>query len=229
VIADVRVVAGDALLVAGKDLRLEARSRVALNHVLPFVLSVVLIFAFALDPDSGVLRRATGGLFWVTVLFASVLLVQRSFGLERHDGIPDALRLSGLRPAGIFLGKVLALAVQLVVVELLLGLSVVVFYDVHLRGYLVLVTSALAATLAIAAAGSVYGPLASGLRVRDTALPLLLVPVLAPVLLSATNAFGVALRTSAGGGWPWAGMLGIVAVLYLTLGTAVWGPLLEET
>ena len=66
-------------------------------------------------------------------------------------------------------------------------------------------------------------------RVRDTALPLLLLPVLAPVLLAATSAFNVALGYSAGGGWPWAGMLGIVGALYLALGTAVWGPLLEET
>ena len=86
-----------------------------------------------------------------------------------------------------------------------------------------------AATVAIGAAGAVYGPLAAGLRVRDTALPLLLLPVLAPVLLAATNSFSVALGQSVGGGWPWAGMLGIVAALYLTLGTAVWGPLLEET
>ena len=225
----VRFVAGDAWLVAGKDLRLEARSRVAANHVLPFVFAVVMLFAFALDPDTGVLRTATGGLFWVTVVFASIILIQRSFGLERQDGIPDALRLSGLRPAGIFLGKVLSLVVQLLVVEAVLGVCVVVFYDVRFKGYGLLVVTAVAATIAIAAAGSVYGPLASGLRVRDTALPLLLLPVLAPVLLAATNAFNVALGVSAGGGWPWAGMLGIVGTLYLALGTAVWGPLLEET
>ena len=175
------------------------------------------------------LRKATGGLCWVTVVFAAIILIQRSFGLERQDGIPDALRLSGLRPAGIFLGKVVSLAVQLAVVELVLALCVVVFYDVHFRGYGLLIVTAVAATIAIAAAGSVYGPLASGLRVRDTALPLLLLPVLAPVLLAATSAFNVALGYSAGGGWPWAGMLGIVGALYLALGTAVWGPLLEET
>jgi len=224
-----RTLAGDAWLVAVKDLRLEARSRVATNHVLPFVLAVVMLFAFALDPDSGVLRRATGGLFWVTVLFAAVILVQRAFGIERQDGVADALRLSGLRPAGIFLGKVAGLVVQLAVVEVVLVLCVVVFYDVRLAGAPLLLTSAAGATIAIAAAGSVYGPLAAGLRVRDTALPLLLLPVLAPVLLSATRAFDIALGDSAGGGWPWAGLLGIVAVLYLTLGIAVWGPLMEET
>jgi hypothetical protein len=49
------------------------------------------------------------------------------------------------------------------------------------------------------------------------------------VLLAATRAFEIALGDTAGGGWPWAGMLGIVAAVYLILGLAVWGPLLEET
>ncbi len=200
-----------------------------MNQVLPFVLAVVLLFGFALDPDSGVLRRATPGLFWVTVLFAAILLIQRSFAVEQHNGVADALRLSGMHPAGIFLGKAGSLAVQLVAVELLMAGCAVVFYDVRLRGPLLLMVSAAAATIAIAAAGAVYGPLAAGLAVRETALPLLLVPVLAPVLLSSTRAFQIALGDAVGGGWPWAGMLGIVAALYVTLGVAVWGPLMEET
>src|SRR5215510_14108008 len=95
----------DAALVAGKDLRIEARSRVATNQVAPFALVVLLLFGFALDPDRGVLGRASAGLFWVAVLLAVLLAVQRSFSLEAGDGAGDGLRLSGLDPAGIFLGK----------------------------------------------------------------------------------------------------------------------------
>jgi heme exporter protein B len=229
VIDDVRAVATDALLIAGKDLRLEVRTRVGVNHVLPFVLAVVLLFGFALDPDSGLLRRASSGLFWVTVLFAAVLLVQRTFAIERQDGVDDSLRLAGLRPAGVFLGKVMSLVVQLAVVEVTMAVCMVLFFDAQLKGPGLLIVSAGAATVAIGAAGSVYGPLVAGLRVRESVLPLLLLPALAPVLLAATRAFEIALGTSTGGGWPWAGMLGIVAALYLTLGIALWGPLMEET
>src|SRR4029077_1516555 len=93
----------DAVLVAGKDLRIEARSRVATNQVAPFAVLVLMLFAFALDPDRGVLRRVSAGLFWVAVLFSGVLAIQRSFAVETDDGGNDALRLSGLDPAGIFL------------------------------------------------------------------------------------------------------------------------------
>ena len=98
----------DAALIAAKDLRLEWRSRVATNQVAPFALLVLVIFAFALDADRPTLARVTPGLFWVAVLFSGLLAIQRSFAVENADGVRDALRLSGLEPASIFLGKALA-------------------------------------------------------------------------------------------------------------------------
>ncbi|HEX9992942.1 MAG TPA: heme exporter protein CcmB, partial [Acidimicrobiales bacterium] len=118
----------DAALVAGKDLRLEARSRVATNQVAPFALLVLVLFAFALDPDRGILTRATAGLYWVAVLLATLLAVHRAFAVESADGVPDALRLSGLDPAGVFLGKAAALAVELLALQVVLGVGVVVLY-----------------------------------------------------------------------------------------------------
>jgi heme exporter protein B len=225
----------DAVLVAGKDLRIEARSRVALNQVLPFALLVLILFAFALDPDRGVLERATSGLFWVAVLFCSVLAVSRSFAIEAADGNRDALRLSGLDPAGIFLGKSAAIAVQLLVLEVLLGAGVAVLYStklaegVGLGGLALLVAASVAATAGIATAGSLYGVLAAGLRVRETLLPLLLLPVLAPVLIASTRAFEGALVGGVADAWPWVGLLAFFAVIYLVAGTFGFGPLLEDS
>src|SRR5436305_7360763 len=105
-----RPVFRDAALVAGKDLRIEARSRVATNQVAPFAVLVLMLFAFALDPDRGVLTQATAGLFWVAVLFCALLAVQRSAAIESGEGTRDQLRLSGLDPAGVFLGKVVAVS-----------------------------------------------------------------------------------------------------------------------
>lgn len=219
----------DALLVAGKDLRLERRAKVGLGQVLPFAVLVLLLFAFALDVERGTLERVTSGLFWVVVLFSSVLTVQRSFGVEADDGIIDALRLSGLSPAAIFTGKVVALVTQLLVLEAVLAVGVAVFYDTTFEGIPVLVGVALTATLGIAGAGAAYGALSARLRSRDTLLPLLLLPLLAPVLISATRGFEVAMGREAGPGWPWAALLGIFAAVYLTLGAVLFRPLLEDT
>lgn len=218
----------DALLVAGKDLRLEVRSRVALNQVVPFALLVLVLFAFALDPDRGLLEKATPGLYWVAVLFSGMLALQRSFAVEAADGNRDALRLSGLDPAGIFLGKFLAVAVQLLVLEVLLLVGVAVLYTTHLSGWSLLVTTVLVATAGIAATGTLYGVVAAGLRVRETLLPLLLLPVLAPVLIGSTRAFEAALAGTPSEGWPWVGLMGVFAVLYVVAGVLGFGPLMEE-
>ena len=219
----------DAWLVAGKDLRVEARSRVGLNQVAPFAVLVLILFAFALDPDSGVLDKATPGLFWVAVLLCGLLAIQRAFAIEAVDGNRDALLLSGLDPAGIFLGKALAVAAQLAAIEVVLGVGVLVLYGGHATGWLLLVTTCVAATAGIAAAGTLYGVLAAGLRVRETLLPLLLLPVLAPVLIASTRAFQYAREGASHAGWPWVGLLAVFAAVYTVFGAFGFGSLLEES
>lgn len=219
----------DAWLVAGKDLRIEARARVVLHQVVPFALVVVVLFAFALDPDSGVLERATAGLFWVAVLFASLLAVQRAFALEAADGNRDGLRLSGLDPAGVFFGKAGAIAAQLLVLEALLLAAVTVLYGTPVASAALLAVSAVAATAGLAATGSLFGVLALGLRVRETLLPLLLLPVVAPILIASTRAWEEALAGTSADGWPWVAVLGAFAAAYLTFGALTFGALLEDS
>ena len=219
----------DAALVAGKDLRIEVRSRVALNQVVPFALLVLVLFAFALDPDRGVLQRASGGLFWLAVAFSALLAVQRSFAVETADQARDGLRLWGLDPAGVFLGKAAAVAVQLLALEAALAAGVVVLYNTDLRGAGLLVLTCLAASVGLAAAGTVYGVLAANLGTRDTLLPLLVVPVVAPVVLGATRAWEAGLAGSSGEGWPWLRLLAVFAVLYTAFGVVAFGSLLEDS
>jgi len=218
----------DAMVVAQKDLRIEMRSKVGAAQVLPFAVVVLLLFAFALEPDRGVLTRAAGGLFWVAVLLSSVLGVQRSFALEAGGG-RDGLRLSGLDPAGIFLGKAGAILVQLVVLEAVLAVFIYLLYDVSFRAAGLLLATGVLATWGVAAAGTLYGVLATGLRARETLLPLMFLPVVAPVLLAAARASDAALTGSASGGWGWVRLLGVFAVVYTAIGIVAFEPLLEDS
>ena len=113
--------------------------------------------------------------------------------------------------------------------EVLLGLASWCSSAPELRDPGLLVATAVAATVGLAAAGTVYGVMAAGLRVRETLLPLLILPVVAPVLLGADP--GLAgrprpfARPTAGGGWPSSASF---AVIYLTLGVLAFGTLVEE-
>jgi heme exporter protein B len=218
--------------VARKDLRIEWNSRILVNQVAPFAAIVMVLFAFALDND-GILQRVAPGLVWLATLFSMLVVIQRSFSVESADGALDALRVAGVDPVAIFLGKSLALAVQLLVLEALLIFTAVVLYAVEmtLAGFGLAVVTVVAATVGLACVGTLYGGLAAGVRGRETLLPLLLLPVVAPVLIGATrateSAFGSGGATISEG-WPWVGLLAVFAVLFVAVGSVAFGPLVDE-
>ncbi len=219
----------DASLVAGKDLRIERRSRVTTQQIAPFAVLVLVLFAFALDPDRGVLGRASAGLYWLAVVFCTVLAVQRSAAVEVADHAGEGLRLAGLEPGGVFLGKALAVAAQLALLEVLLSFGIVFLYGSDLQEPLVLVATAGLATIGLAAAGTAYAAIAASLRVGNTLLPLLLLPVLAPVLLAATRAWEAGLAGVPGDAISWLQLLAAFAVLYVAVGVVGYGTLQEES
>ena len=229
-----------ARLVAAKDLRVEWHGRVALNQVLPFAAVVMVMFAFALDrfpappgSEDTLLENVAPGLVWLATLFSLLLLVQRTFAVEAEDGALDALRAAGVDAAGLFWGKVAALSAQLAVLEALLLGAAALLYGVELRwtGLGLLVLTWLAATVGLAAVGTLYGGLAAGARGRETLLPLLMLPVVAPVLIGATRAVEAALGiggTAIADGWPWVGVVTVFAVAFGAGGTLAFGPLIDE-
>ena len=216
-------------LIAAKDLRIELRSRVAAQQIAAFGAIVLLLFAFALDPSRGLLPRVAPGLFWVTVLLSALLAISRAFTVETENDALDGLRMAGIDAAAVFLGKAFAIALQLVALEVVLAVGVFLFYDVPVVGLVALIPAALAATAGIAAAGTVYGALAGGLRQRETLIPLLVLPVLAPVMIGGTRAFEAALKGTTSDAWPWVQLLAVFAVLYVTLGVLTFGSLLEDS
>ena len=219
----------DAWLVATKDLQIEWRSRVTFSQVVPFASLVLVLFGFALDANRPVLLQATSGLFWVTIMFVSTLAVQRSTSIETTDGARRALLLAGIEPPAVFVGKSIAVAVQLLVVEIALLAGVVVLYSADVEAWGLVFATCLVATVGIAAAGTLLGALVAGVRARETVLPILLLPVLAPVLIGATRAFDDALGSVAVDGWSWLGLLAGFGVINVLLGALSYGVLLEET
>ena len=100
------------------------------------------------------------------------------------------------------------MAIQLLALEVVLAATVVLVYGIELNTLVPLVLATLAATVGVAATGTLYGVLAAGLRVRETLVPVLLLPVVAPVLLGATRAWEAAIDGVPSDAWPWVALLG---------------------
>ena len=218
----------DAWLICRKDLMVERRARITLAQIVPTVLLVLVVFAFAFDANASLLGAGAGGLYWVALLFGGVLGAKRSFDIEAEGGNLDALRMGGLEPAAVLWGKAAALAAQLAVIGAATVAGLLILYSVTVDDWLLLVVAAVTGTGAFAVCATVYGAMTVGLRSADTLLPLLLIPVAAPVLLAGTRAFDVALGNSADQGWSWTALLAVVLVTYIAVGSAAAGPLLED-
>ena len=184
-------------LVAGKDLRIEARSRVATNQVLPF--AVMVLRAVRLRPrprPRARCGRATPGLFWVAVLFCLLFAVPALVrGGDRRRRARRAAAVARSTRPGSSSARRRRWPLELLALEVVLGVGdrrPLRRADPGGRARAPRPT-ALVATCGLAAAGTLYGGLAAGLRVRETLLPLLLLPVVAPVLIGATRAFESAL------------------------------------
>ena len=220
-----------AWLVAKRDLLVEWRSRIALNQVYPFAGIVMVMFGFAID-DTSLMERIAPGLIVLATMFSLLVLVQRSFAVETEDGALDALRTAGVSSTALFWGKSIAMAVQLAVLEALLVLLAVLLYGSTIRpsGVILLLLTWVAGTWGLATVGTLYGGLAAGARGRETLLPLLLLPVVAPVLIGATRAVEAALgaRGTVADGWPWMGLVAVFAAVFCAGGTLAFGPLVDE-
>ncbi len=228
----------DAWLMTVKDLKIELSSRVVMAQITPFGFMILILFGLAISPDllvvgdarRSVLEEVSPALFWLAVLLSGLMALGRAFAVEAEDGNLDALRMAGIDPAGVFLGKALAVAVQLAAIEVVLGFGAFVVFGAPLADPVLLLITVVLATAGVTLAGTIYAALAAGLRVRDTLVPLLVLPVLAPVLLGATLATRDALFADPGVlGWSWAMLLAVFALLYLGVGMLAFGPLLEES
>jgi heme exporter protein B len=183
--------------------------------------------AFAIGPDAAPLRHAAPGIFWIAVLFSTVLSIQRSVAIESGEGTRDGLRLSGIDPAGVFLGKSAAVGLQLLALQVVLWAGVTFLFDVRVHVVWLAIAASLLATVGLSCAGVLYGGLSAGLHVRDTLLPLLVLPILAPVLLAGTKVWQAALDGNASSGTEWLRLLIPFAVIYLVIGIVLYGPLQE--
>src|SRR5262249_168747 len=85
-----------------KDLRLEWRSKDAINSMLFFSLLVVVIFSFSFNPTAEESRQIAGGLIWVAFLFAAIVALNQTWARELRNQVLDAFRVSPAPPNALF-------------------------------------------------------------------------------------------------------------------------------
>lgn len=215
---------GRVRAVAWKDLRTERRSLANFSGVLFLALLMLLLFGFALGPDTEGMREASAGIIWLSVLFSGVLAFNRSYQIELDDGAFETLLLYPGARWPIFVGKLAAnLAFVLAVEAIVVPMAGVLFHVALTRALGPLLAVLILGTTGFVTLGTFYAAVASRTRAREVLLPLLLFPMLVPLLIADAKATS-ALTTGdvMGDAGSWISLLLAFDLIFFTASLAVY-------
>jgi heme exporter protein B len=210
----------NAAAILGKEVRTEFRSRELLSTTIVFVLIVVVLFSFTFGPTSNESRRFGPGLLWLAFLFAASLMLQPCFLREQVNDTLSALRLAASDPFAIFLAKIGANTLFLLLTELIMLPVFAILFNVHYQSQLPgLLLTFFLGSLGVATAGTALAAISTQARMRELLLPVLLLPVLAPILIASTEVTIGLMSPEPFMEWRGIGFLLVFDVVFLT---ALW-------
>ena len=214
------------LAIVAKDLRAEMRSRELLSVMALFALLSILVFSFALELDRAARAEAVSGVLWVTLIFASLLGLNRSLAQESDQGNLDALLLAPVSRSAIFVGKFAGNAIFTGIVGLLLLPLMTVLYNMQMLDIRVIFTT-LVGIVGFCSIGTLLATMTVHTRAREALLPIALLPVALPFLLTAVRATKGVLNGAPE--WQvWLQLLAGITVIYVALCLLLYGFVVEE-
>jgi len=214
--------------VAWKDLRAEVRSRELISAMILFTLMTVMVFSLALELDRQARETTIAGVLWVAIIFAGILGLGRSLAAEKDRGSLDALLLAPVERSALFFGKMIGNLLFVLVIAGVLLVLLTVLFNVGLVRPLLLGVVVLG-SIGFTTIGTLLSSMSVHARARETLLPIILLPVVLPLLISAVRASTAILEGLPQDDWlPWLQLLGVADVIYLAASYALFDFVVEE-
>jgi len=215
------------IAIAWKDTLSEVRTKETVSSVLVFTLLVIVIFNFAFGTSQETMVLVAPGILWVTFAFAGVLSLNRSFILEKEEGCLEGLMVCPISRETIYVGKLLGSLLFMLVIEAI-ALPIFAFlFNLVLSLQLVVIT--VLATVGFVTVGTLFSALAVNTRAREMVLPILFLPIVAPIIICAVKASGLALSGEPWGSLsPWLQIIGAFDAIFLVVSFLVFAFVIEE-
>lgn len=177
------------LAILWKDLRIELRTKETLAALLLLGLLTLVVLSFAFDPTSPLREAAAPGVLWVAVTFAGTLGMNRSLLIEREQDCLHGLLLAPVDRGAIYLAKTAANFLFMAAAQVVLLPLFVFFFNLPFWTTVSGVVPVLAlGLLGFAAVGTMFAAVSLRTRAREVMLPLLMLPLAAPLLIAGIQA-----------------------------------------
>lgn len=176
------------LTIVWKDIVAELRTKEMFSAMFVFAVLVIVIFNFAFElRGADRVRESAPGILWVAFTFAGVLGLNRAFVLEKDRGCLEGLLLAPVDHTAVYFGKMISTLLFMLVVEAIILPVFTAFFGINLLS-LRLVLIVVLGTLGFAGVGTLLSAMTAQTRAREVLLPILLLPVAAPLLIFAVKA-----------------------------------------
>ena len=219
---------GAVWAVAAKEVRTELRAREIVGTMATFAILAAVIFGLAFDLRVPRPQLVVPGILWVIILFTGVLGLQRSFGAEMDRGTLAGLLLAPVARSALYFGKLAANLLYFFIVEALLAPTLLILFDVNLMQPPILL-GLLLGTFGYASVGTLFAALTARSRARETLLPVLLLPVLAPLFIAGVGLTAVILDGGPLGElWRWFAILALYDALFLLIAFLLFDLIWEQ-
>ncbi len=172
--------------VVWKDLTMERHTRQMLSVMLVFSLAAVVVFNFALFGDLSAAREVATGFLWITILLAGTLGLNRALMSEQENRSMEAVLIAPVDRSAVYLGKVISVTAFTLIMEAILVPIFIVFFNKPFWRPPVLAILVLG-TIGYVAAGVLVTSMSVQTRTREVLLPVLLLPLALPAVLSAAQ------------------------------------------
>lgn len=226
--AGLRAYLGQVWAIADKDIRAELRSKEVASATWVFALLVLVIFNFAFDLEREEMGPAGPGMLWVAIILSSMLGLNHVFAKEREQSCLEGLLLCPVDRSAIYFGKMVGVLIFTLALEAALLPVFAVFTNLPVFTPAPLLVLLLG-TVGFVAVGTLFAAIAANTKTREVMLPILLLPVVTPVLVSAVNATGLSFD---GQPWselaPWLAILAAFDAIYLVLSPWLFDQVVQE-
>jgi heme exporter protein B len=176
-----------------RDLKLAARSGGSAALALAFFALVATLVPLGVGADLRLLARIAGGVLWVGAVLAALLSLDRLYQGDFDDGGLDLIALSPLSLEQVALAKLLAHWLSTGLPLTLLSPLLALLFGLSWEGTQALFVSLLIGAPAVSAIGSIGASLTLSLKRGGLILPLIVLPLLAPVVIFGAGAVAAAL------------------------------------
>ncbi len=218
------------LLLIWKEILCELRTKQIISTMVLFGLTISLMFALSFNLNKEVLRLISPGLFWIAILFCSILGINRIFSYEIEGNGYWTWIGAPIDRGLVYISKVIVLVIFLLLSEIIIAIPFFVFLNIKADfSILEFLTILIFGTISIISIGCLVSGLTLRSKIKGNLISVLFLPISTPVIIAAVKSTELVFDQKPLKEWSfWLLILITVSTIFCLTGYLIFNYIIEE-